>query len=453
MNQFSKIWTLELCRVEALKYTYRAAFQKKSPAYKAAYKKGWLNEICGHMKKPKPHNLKWTFEACEKEAKKFKFKKDFKASSNIAFQIASKNKWLEQICGHMTEIKKPHRYWTKEKCLEEALKYKHRNDFSDQSKSAYSAAQSNNWIDEICGHMSYQGSKMARFVYSFTFTDDSIYFGLTNDFKRRISDHKNDPFSKVNQYIKLTGEDPVFALITPDPIPTEAAQKIEKQLIKEYTKKGYNVLNSDKGGGIGGSDIKWTKEACRLDALNYKTRGEYQKSLSYSSAHKRRWLDDICGHMKGPKNPHGFWNKERCTLEAKKYTSKKEFREISSAAYCAAYKYGWLNEICSHMGVTKKPKGFWNLETCINSARECISYIDFQKKFGSAYNVALKNNWLNEIQNTFSKIKKPNGYWSFERCELEAKKYITRSNFRKESCSAYDASQKNKWLATFFPKN
>jgi len=58
-------WTLEICRLEALKYSNRAAFQKKSPAYKAAYKYGWLDDICGHMVKPKPYNHTWSFEACE----------------------------------------------------------------------------------------------------------------------------------------------------------------------------------------------------------------------------------------------------------------------------------------------------------------------------------------------------------------------------------------------------
>ena len=125
---------------------------------------------------------------------------------------------------------------------------------------------------------------------------------------------------------------------------------------------------------------------------------------------------------------------------------------MSSVAYGAAYKYGWLNELCSHMERTKKPNGFWNLETCINSAKECKSYIDFQKKYSSAYGAALKNNWLEEIQKLYSSIKKPNGYWSFERCEQEAKKFITRSKFRKGACSAYDASHKNKWLDSFFPK-
>lgn len=319
-------WTLELCRQEALKYSYRTAFQKNSSAYKAAYKYGWLDDICGHMVKPKPYNLKWTFEACEKEAKKYNYKKEFQENSNNAYQSAWKNKWLETICSHMTEINKPHGFWTKQKCEEEALMFKHRIDFANNSKGAYSAAQKNKWLDEICNHMTFLGNEMYRYVYSFSFIDGSIYFGLTNDYKRRIIDHKNDSSSKVFKHIKLTGEEPVFSLITPNLVPTETAQNLEKKLIKECFEKGHKVLNIDKGGGIGGSTLKWTKEKCKIEALKYNTRGEYQKSLSYSTAHKKGWLNDICGHMFQPKKPHGFWTKERCVEEANKYKSKKDFR-------------------------------------------------------------------------------------------------------------------------------
>lgn len=44
-------------------------------------------------------------------------------------------------------------YWTKEKCHEEALKYETKSDFQKFSKSAYSSARKNIWIDEICSHM------------------------------------------------------------------------------------------------------------------------------------------------------------------------------------------------------------------------------------------------------------------------------------------------------------
>ena len=50
-------WTLENCKLEALKYEFRSDFQKYSHgAYAAARIKGFLDECCSHMK-PKPQIL------------------------------------------------------------------------------------------------------------------------------------------------------------------------------------------------------------------------------------------------------------------------------------------------------------------------------------------------------------------------------------------------------------
>lgn len=48
---------------------------------------------------------------------------------------------------------KPHYYWSKERCLEEALKYKTRKEFSDNSSSAYTLCLKKKWIEEACSHM------------------------------------------------------------------------------------------------------------------------------------------------------------------------------------------------------------------------------------------------------------------------------------------------------------
>ena len=52
-------------------------------------------------------------------------------------------------------------YWTKERCIAEANKYKWRNEFREKGKGAYNAAWINGWLDEICAHMEkpYQYSK------------------------------------------------------------------------------------------------------------------------------------------------------------------------------------------------------------------------------------------------------------------------------------------------------
>lgn len=47
-------WTKEKCSIEARKYSYRNDFRKKSAgAYSSAHRKGWLDEICIHMKRKK----------------------------------------------------------------------------------------------------------------------------------------------------------------------------------------------------------------------------------------------------------------------------------------------------------------------------------------------------------------------------------------------------------------
>ena len=43
-------WTKELANIESIKYNTRTEFQKKSNnAYSAALRNKWLDEICGHM--------------------------------------------------------------------------------------------------------------------------------------------------------------------------------------------------------------------------------------------------------------------------------------------------------------------------------------------------------------------------------------------------------------------
>jgi hypothetical protein len=70
-----------------------------------------------------------------------------------AYNSSLKNKWIEEICLHMIQQIKPKNYWTKEKCIEEALKYNKRSHFWKNNLSAYYSARKNNWLDEICSHM------------------------------------------------------------------------------------------------------------------------------------------------------------------------------------------------------------------------------------------------------------------------------------------------------------
>jgi len=96
----------------------------------------------------------WTKDRCQEEALKYKNKKDFLKNSSACCVSAYKNKWMEDICTHMVlKDRNKKGYWTKERCQEEALKYKSRYEFEKGSPGAYSAARKNEWRDDIFSHM------------------------------------------------------------------------------------------------------------------------------------------------------------------------------------------------------------------------------------------------------------------------------------------------------------
>jgi len=147
-------WTLEKCHEEALKYTNRTIFSKKSmAAYSAACKNGWLIHICAHMiSKNKTHGY-WNKENCSIEALKYNTRKIYQENSKSSYGAALKNKWLNDICSHMFELRKNKNFYSYDICYDLAFQCKSRKEFSLKYVSAYCKSRKNNWLDEICQHM------------------------------------------------------------------------------------------------------------------------------------------------------------------------------------------------------------------------------------------------------------------------------------------------------------
>jgi len=149
-------WTLELCKSEALKYNSRAEWQNKcKSSYQAARKKNWLNEASPHMKPMNPKGY-WDEQRCKFEALKYNTKSDWQKNHPSSYQYSRKNGWLDEHSVHMLKIskkKKPNGYWIKERCVEEALKYKTRTEWSINSKGSYNCSWKNGWLDDCTKHM------------------------------------------------------------------------------------------------------------------------------------------------------------------------------------------------------------------------------------------------------------------------------------------------------------
>ena len=383
----------------------------------------------------------WTKDRCILEALKYNTKNSFRNNSPSAYNKSLKKKWINDICIHMNEIKKPKDYWSKERCQEEALKYKTRGEFSIKN-SGYSKAWENNWLDEICTHMKYIGNHYSRCIYSYEFDDKSVYVGLTFNIEIRNGQHRRK--GPVFNHINNTSLLPKFNILT-EYINTDNAKIKEEEYVNFYKENGWNILNRVRTGALGGGERRWTKEKCKNEALKYSNIKDYRNnSLSYRASVRNKWLDEICTHMNRTKNHTGYWTKEKCIEESLKCASKKEFENRYPGGYASCRKNGWVKEISSHMNNRIcKEKGYWTKEKCQEESIKYKMRSEFRKKSTSAYQTAINNNWINDICSHMIVYRKP--IWTKELCFEEALKY-TKSEFRRRSPSAYERSRKEGWL-------
>lgn len=303
MRKGKGYWTKEMCLEEALKYNSRSEFQKKSKqAYVAAFNNKWLDDICLHMPRLINPNGFWNKQSCYDEMIKYKTISDFKKIKPSAYAAIINNKWFNLDDFFNRQIL-PNNFWTKEKCMEEALKYNNKSDFYKYSSKAYYASHRNKWIDDICKHMIKIGNLYNRCIYSYEFSDNSVYIGLTYNIKDRTARHLSDRRSPVYKYIQKTGLTPVFKQLT-DYLELNEASKMEEIRRKKYEDEGWIILNKAKCGGLGGINTKWTKEKCLEEALKYNKKIDFQKNSAsaYTISWKKGWLEEISSHMIKNKN-------------------------------------------------------------------------------------------------------------------------------------------------------
>jgi len=393
----------------------------------------------------------WTKEKCHEKSLKYKYKQEFRKDDSKAHNAARRRGWLDDICGHMVELKKQYGYWQKkENCIQEALKYSNRTEFYKNCKRGYQVSRENNWLDDICNHMERRGNRHKKCVYVCVFYDNQIYVGITYNFNERKKEHlkiHGRKISSVGKHIIESGLTPNIIKLT-EYLQKEEAILLEEKYVNKYRNENFIILNKIKTGGIGGSEIKWNKENCIKEALKYKTRNNFRvKSAgAYDAAHRYGWLNEITEHMLLYKKYNGYWTKENCGKEALKYKNRTDFSKKSSGAYDTAHRNNWLDDVCKHMINIKKPNGYWTKERCFRESRKYNTRSEFQKKSRSAYMSAMKHKWLNEICAHMSEIRKPKGYWTKKRCEEEFLKYDRKKNVKLYSKTAYSVALKNNWI-------
>lgn len=92
-------WSIENCKIEALKYETRSKYQKGSKgSYLSAYRNGWLDDICKHMKDGKRKNGFWNnYNICKEYANKCRNKTEYQRKYYMAYYYSRNNNWIEDF--------------------------------------------------------------------------------------------------------------------------------------------------------------------------------------------------------------------------------------------------------------------------------------------------------------------------------------------------------------------
>lgn len=241
------------------------------------------------------------------------------------------------------------------------------------------------------------GNRFKRCIYSYEFIEDkSVYVGLTFNINDRQNSRNRSETDQVTKHIKKTNHSPIRKQLT-EYLDVIIASKLEGEYLEKYKQDGWNILNVAKTGGIGGTILYWTKERCFDAAKLCTTRSEFSKKFrgAHSSSMKHGWIDEIYLNIKSTKGGKIIYTKEMCSAKSILCKTKKDFKELYKCEFNAAYRWGWLDDITSHM--TRKLK--WTKESCFNVLSECKSKEELKKKYKGAYNALYINNWMTEFFN------------------------------------------------------
>lgn len=100
----------------------------------------------------------------------------------------------------------------------------------------------------------------------------------------------------------------------------------------------------------------------------------------------------------------GHWTLETLKADAQKYLTKVEWKKVSASAYATAVQKGLLDTCCAHMVELRKPDGYWTKERCIASALLFSTIQSWSMGDPPAYDAAKRGGWMSDASQHMVRI-------------------------------------------------
>ena len=300
--------------------------------------------------------IKWTYEACYEEAKRYKTRGEFREKNPYAYGLSLRKKWIDEyywFAPSITGLKN-----TKEKCMKIALGCKTLKEFITKHYSIYQKARENGWDKEYdwLERQAPIDKRKNDNVYAYFFNEQhAVYVGRSVDASivNRRSHHRTDEGSTVYKFAKQNNIPIPEMTVLESGLTLNDGLVMEDYYVNKYREEGWTVLNKAKTGSKSGSlgsmgRGRLTRAKCYELSLGCKSRGEFAEKYrsAYNKARKQGWLEDY----KHFSQPHEIvkeyrWPIEKLIEEANKYDTYTDFRKYSKRAYWAVKNKGLIQTI------------------------------------------------------------------------------------------------------------
>lgn len=142
------------------------------------------------------------------------------------------------------------------------------------------------------------------------------------------------------------------------------------------------------------------------------------------------------------KKPNGYWTRETILEEAKKYSSLNEFTRKANGAYCAASKLGILDEIREILPFHFQASGYWTYERCFSESKKYKTKIEFHDGSSGAYVASVRNGWIDDFGLISTRSKNYGRTYTFDELNEISKKCYNKAELKKTYHHAYKFAKK-----------
>lgn len=353
---------------------------------------------------------KYDYNKCYELALKCKYRTEFYRYNHQAYRISKRNGWINDYTWFKSGVAikgEEQVKWTYDACCEESKKYKSRSEFRKNSGSAYNRARSQGWLDKFTWLKPKIKESLKDFgevywIYGyFDFGNRTCYIGLSRDKGRHKGHQRKDSNGKFDSVMTYFNDKYGYLpepVILEENLTADEARNKEAFYIQFFSERKYTIINKAKPGSLGGVSIKWTKEACYEESKKYTYLIDFMRgsASAYQAARVNGWIKEFTW-LERKISEKGHWNNyDNCYNEAKKYKSRHEFDRGSSVAYETSRKNGWLDKFV-WLNQQTHPKGYWTYEKCKEEAQKYKSRYEFLKNVPGACDSSRRNGWLDEF--------------------------------------------------------